>query len=629
MRNLVLLNRKICVKPLRILAPDSFAQKARMELITIDMIITAAVIVGAVILFVTEKLSIDLIALLIMGSLVVTGVISPTESIAGFSNSATITVAFMFVISAAILKTGSLQFVTTQLTRTFRNKYQKGVILLMGVVSIVSAFINNTPVVAVMIPVTTQIAKNANRAASKLLIPVSYASILGGTCTLIGTSTNLLVAGIAEQHGLEPIGMFDLTPMGLCFVLVGSVFMIFIGRKLLPTRAQNEETALEESLIDYLTEFEILSESDLANTKIFESALVKELEMEILELRRGSTNLTLPQGDTVMLPGDALKVRCNVSKIKKVKDQLKVRIIPISEEVDVTDAEDRSSFVELVIPTDSELEGKTLREFDFRRRYRAAPLAIRHREEVLRDQLQDVKMRAGDVILVEMKTSYLHQWRQNSKDHHIPFMVLSEEGIRNFDKKRFWITISVVMAVILLASSNILPIVSATLLGVIVLVLTGCLSMKEVYRSIQWPIVFLLAGALSLGVAMTNSGLAGLIAGGVVSGLADFGPIAILSGIYLLTSLMTETMSNSATAAIVAPLAIATAHQLGVSPTPFIMAVMFAASLSFMTPIGYQTNTMIYSAGGYRFRDFIKVGVWLNLIFWIMSTLLIPYFFPF
>ncbi|MDA9266995.1 SLC13 family permease [Salibacteraceae bacterium] len=602
-----------------------------LESLTIDAYITAAVIFGAIVLFIMDKLSVDLIALLIMGSLVVLGVISPVEGMAGFSNPATMTVAFMFVISAAILKTGSLQFVASQLTKTFRNHYQRGVVLLMLMVSAVSAFINNTPVVAVMIPVTIQIAKNSNRAASKLLIPVSYASIFGGMCTLIGTSTNILVSGIAEQNGMVPFKMFDFAPMGLVFVAVGSLFMIFIGQRLLPSRSVNNEDELEDSLIDYLAEIEILENSELANKVILSSPLVKELEMEILELRRGNTSMNLPQGDTTLLVGDILKVRCNVSKMKQLKDQLKVKIMPFAS-VDDDDLEEitgKSSFVELVIPTDSALEGKTLREFDFRRRYRAAPLAIRHREEILRDKLQDVRLRAGDVILVEMKTHFMDQWKSNTRDQNIPFIILSEQGILNFDRRSFFIVISVVVAVVTLASTGLLPIVISTLLGVCALVLTGCLNMKEVYRSIQWPIVFLLAGALSLGVAMQNSGLAQAIASTIVNNLSEFGPIAILSGIYLFTSLMTETMSNNATAALVAPLAIATAHQLEVSPVPFVMAVMFAASASFMTPIGYQTNTMIYSAGGYKFKDFIKVGVWLNLLFWILATLLIPIFFPF
>ncbi len=600
-----------------------------LEFLHIDAYITLAVIIGAVILFITEKLSIDLVALLIIGALVTTGVISPAEGMQGFSNPATMTVAFMFVISAAILKTGSLQYVAGQLTRTFQNHYQRGVVLLMLMVSAVSAFINNTPVVAVMIPVTMQIAKSANRAASKLLIPVSYASIFGGTCTLIGTSTNILVSGIAEQNGMEPFGMFDFAPMGLVFVIVGSIFMIFIGQKLLPSRTESDEAELEDSLIDYLAEIEILPDSELANKSILSSALVKQLDMEILELRRNSTVMNLPQGDTRLLAGDILKVRCNVSKMKQLKDQLKVKVMPFTDDVELDEGDEKSSFVELVIPTNSALEGKTLREFDFRRRFRAAPLAIRHREEVLHDRLQDVRLLSGDVILVEMKTHFLEQWRSNVKDQNIPFIILSEEGILNFDRRSFRIVISIILGVLFTASTGLLPIVISTMLGVCLLVITGCLNMKEVYRSIQWPIVFLLAGALSLGVAMENSGLAHKIAYEIVNNLHAFGPVAILSGLYLLTSLLTETMSNNATAALVAPIAIATAHQLDVSPVPFLMATMFAASASFMTPIGYQTNTMIYSAGGYRFQDFFKVGVWLNLLFWLLSTLLIPVFFPF
>jgi di/tricarboxylate transporter len=594
-----------------------------------DAIITGLVIISAVILFATEKLSIDLIALLIMGTLVLSGVISPEEGIAGFSNPATLTVAFMFVLSGAILKTGSLQFVSGLLTRTFRNHYQRGVVLLMAVVSFVSAFINNTPVVAVMIPVTTQIAKNSGRAASKLLIPISYASIFGGTCTLIGTSTNILVNGIAVQNGLESFGMFDFAPMGLVFVVVGSIFMIFIGQRLLPTREERKDGDLENNIIEYLAEVEILPGSDLANKQILSSALVKELEMEILELRRNSTRMNLPQGDTRMKVGDILKISCNLSKLKTMKDQLGVKLMPYEGDDNIDSSSDQSSFVELVIPTNSELEGKTLREFDFRRRFRAAPLAIRQREEVLHYSLQEVRLQSGDVILAEMKTHYLDQWRGPNKDQNAPFIVLSQEGIQSFNARQFWLVAAIVVAVVTIASLGILPIVVSTLLGVCALVLTKTLTMKEVYRSIQWPIVFLLAGALSLGVAMNNSGLATSLAMFITESFKDYGPVVILSGIYLMTSLLTEVMSNNATAALIAPIAIAVAIQLNVSPTPFLVATMFAASLSFMTPIGYQTNTMIYSAGGYRFRDFFKVGVWLNLIFWILSTLLIPILFPF
>ena len=592
------------------------------------MIITSVVIVLAVILFISEKLSVDLIALLIIGSLVLTGVISPEEGVAGFSNPATLTVAFMFVISAAILKTGSLQYVAGLLTRTFRNHYQRGVILLMVVVSAVSAFINNTPVVAVMIPVTTQIAKNSGRAASKLLIPISYASIFGGTCTLIGTSTNILVNGIAVQNGLESFGMFEFTPLGLCFVLVGSLFMIVVGQRLLPSRKENTQEDLEDTLIDYLAEVEIMKKSELANSTILASPLVKELDMEILELRRNATIINLPQGDTIMREGDILKVRCNLAKLKQLKDQLKVKLMPFDDHDDDGPAE-HASFVELVIPSNSELEGKTLREFDFRRRFRAAPLAIRQREEVVHDQLQDVKLKAGDVILAEMKTHYLDQWKTSARDQNLPFMILSKEGILNFNRKQFWLVATIIFSVIFLASTGLVPIVISTLLGVCALVLSGTMTMKEVYRSVQWPIVFLLAGALSLGVAMSNSGLALSIANTITESFSDYGPIVILSCIYLLTSLLTEVMSNNATAALIAPIAIATAAKLGVSPAPFLIATMFAASASFMTPIGYQTNTMIYAAGGYRFRDFFKVGFWLNLLFWLMGTFLIPIFFPF
>ena len=590
--------------------------------------ITLLVALAAVVLFVTEWLTVDLVAMLIILALVVTGVISPQEGLEGFSNGATLTVAFMFVLSAALLKTGALQLLAGRMAEGFRTAPKRATLKLMLLVATVSAFINNTPVVAVFIPIVGRIAATAKINPAKLLIPLSFASILGGMCTLIGTSTNILVSGIAEENGLPGFSVFTLAPIGLVLLVLGVVYLTYLGDKLLPDHEVEESLADQFALHDYLAEIVIPKGSQLADRRIMDSAIVRELDMDIIEVRRGRNRFTLPPGDFGLKAEDTLKVRCDRDKIKGLKNW--VRLIDNSSGVRVMGTgleRDNSSLIEMVVTPNSEFVGKTLREVDFRRTYRAVPLAIRQREATLNERLYELPLTAGDVILAEVKTHYLHELNRIEQRQDSPFILLSSDTITDFKQGRFIFVLATVVGVIALATANLVPISIAALLGVCVLVLGRTISMNEAYEAIDWKIVFLLAGALSLGKAMTNSGLDESVAGLLTGSVSYLGVYALIALLYFVTNLLTEVMSNNATAALLAPVAIAAAQQLGLDPMPLLVTVAIAASASFMTPIGYQTNTMVYSAGRYKFTDFTRVGTPLNLICWVVTTLLVPLFF--
>lgn len=590
--------------------------------------IVLGVIIAAIILFVTEALAVDLVAMVVMVILVLTGIISGEEGIAGFSNAATITVAFMFVLSSALLKTGALQVLGLRLATLFRQHFRLGMLLLLSLVALISAFINNTPVVAVFLPVVIQIAHAAGRSPKQMLIPLSYATILGGLCTLIGTSTNILVSGIAEKNGLPGFTMFQMAPMGLVFLGIGLVYLVFGGINLLPAEVEKDDLSTEFGVHDYLTEIELLPDAPSVGKAIMFSPLVRELEMDIIEIRRGSDRFTLPAGDMILAAHDILKVRCDVNKIKQLKDRVKIQDAAILRIGDNNLQERTSTIVELVVTANSSVEGQTLRQADFRRTFRAIPLAIRQRHEIQHEHLHDVPLKAGDVILAEVKTHYVQELKQSSSDRESPFIIISEEGLLDFDQRKFALVLGILLGVVLVASLGWAPIVITTLAGVLLLVLLRCLTMPEVYDAVNWRIVFLMAGALSIGTAMHNSGLDLHLATLLIDFLGPWGPVAVLTGLFVLTSLITEVMSNTAAAALLAPIALATAQQLGVAPLPFLMAVTFAASASFLTPIGYQTNTMIYSAGRYRFVDFVRVGLPLNIMIWVAAYFLMAKFYP-
>jgi di/tricarboxylate transporter len=593
------------------------------------MIITLLVILGALVLFVTGWLTVDVVGLLMILALVIFGVISPEEGVAGFSNNATLTVAFMFVISAAVLKTGALQHFAIRLSKVFQKNFKLGMVLMMLLVAVISAFVNNTPVVAVFIPVIIQIANHAGKSPAKMLIPLSFASILGGMCTLVGTSTNILVDGILRKEGYEGFDMFTFSHLGIIFLVIGLVYMLVLGIRLLPSSRKQEDLDEKFQMKDYIAEIKLQPGHPSIGKRIMDSDWVRELEMDIIEVRRDGDTYALPAGDFVLQESDVLKVRCSISKLKNLKELQKA-----SSDATVQISRDTlknvwTTLVEMVVTANSSFDGKTLKDLDFRRVYRSVPLAVKHREEVVHQKLYDTPLKSGDIILAEVKNHYLPELRKIERKQDAPFVMLSEDAYLDFSPRKFGAVAFILAAVIGLAATGVISIMIAAMAGMVSFVLLGVINMKEVYQAINWQIIFLLAGALSLGTAMQNSGLDMYLAEGIVSQLKSWGPIAVLSGVYLLSSILTELMSNNATAALMTPIALGIASTLGYNYMPFVIAVMIASSASFMTPIGYQTNAMVFSAGQYKFTDFLRVGTFMNILFWIIATMLIPYFFPF
>ena len=589
-----------------------------------EIVYVVAVLVVAVFLFITEKLRVDLVALLVMGLLLVSGVITPAEGLSGFSNTATITVAGMFILSAGLFRTGAVTFLGTFVSGLFKNGFWLAIIVVMVIVGVLSAFINNTPVIAIFLPILLGVAKETKISASKILMPVSFASMFGGVCTLIGTSTNILVSSIAEKKGLPAFSMFEFAPLGLIMFAVGSAYMLLIGIRLIPERRSDGELTENFELTQYITEIVMLPEAASVGFAIKDAPLVHETDITILEIRRNGDKIHQPGSEVVLEANDVLLVRCNLDDIRSMQERQGVRLKPQAKWGDESLTSEDYALIEAVVSPNSALISSTLKESKFRERYAATVLAMRHRGRIIREKLSETPLISGDLLLIEILRE-----RLNSFKHNGDFIVTSEMPTVEFRRDKVLIALAVVAGVVLAASMHLTPIVVATVVGAIVLILFKCITIDEAYQAIDWKIIFLLGGVLSLGVALENTGAAQLLSTHIISTVGTLGLVALVSAFYIVTSLSTEMMSNNATAALLAPIAIATAATLGVNPQPFLMAVTFAASASFMTPIGYQTNAMIYGPGQYKFVDFVKVGGPLNLLFWILATLLIPVFWEF
>jgi len=592
-----------------------------------ELIITGAVIVGAMILFATEALRVDLVALCVMVLWVVLGVLTPEQSFQGFANMAVLTVAAMFVLSHALIRAGFIELVAPLVMKLFNRSYRAAVLSMGTGTALFSSFLNNTPIVATFIPIVSEAASKARIPPSQMLIPLSYTAIFGGTCTLIGTSTNLLVAGIAADNGIDTIGMFTITPIGLILFVAGMSYLLLVARKLLPHETAQDPLRQKKKIRTFLTEAEVEDIDEGKEIRLHHLLEDRGLDVEVVQLKRGDSIEQSPDMETGIESGDVLILKGEMDKVKKVVASDHLSIVHSIKNKHFP--EEETKIVEAIIMPGGSMVEKQLKNTNFLAKYNSTILAIRQKGRRKYKDLEKVRLHAGDVLLLQTNERGYNLLKDIENDPHAPFITVSESHLQQPDKKKIFLAGGVLAAVILLAALDILPIAVAAWAGVAVLATSRVISMTDAYGAIDWQVIFLLVGSLSFGEAMKESGLSRLLADQLaVAGGLGLGPVMVVGVVYLATNILTETMSNNAAAALMAPMAIAVAESLGVNPTPLLVAVMVAGSCSFMTPIGYQTNTMVYSAGKYVFSDFLRVGTPLNIMALVISSFMIPVIYP-
>lgn len=572
--------------------------------------------------FVRERLSPDVVAMGAMALLLVVGILDAKEAASAFSNAGPLAVAAMFVLSAALERTGLVDLAGSLVKRAAGRSHVQAVVALMICVMVLSAFINNTPVVVVLTPVAIVLARTMGVAPSRLLIPLSFASIFGGATTLIGTSTNLLVSGSAEDNGMPPIGMFEITGAGIVMGLVGITYLALCGRWLLPDRRTLTDILGQETRRHFIAEMVVPEKSPHVGKTLNDAGLIADRGAEVIDLIRNGISHRYALDTALLTAGDRLVVSTNASDVMGLRESGALAFGP---EVDEAESEPENNVIlmEGIVGPQSRLAGYRIADLNFRRLYGVHIVAVHRRGVDLRANFREMTLSFGDTLLLEGPPEGL----KRLFDRRV-LVNLTEPAERPLRRSKAPIAIIAVFSVVVLSALEILPIEAAALIAAVGVVATGCLTAEEAYASIRWNILFLIFGMIGLGMAMEKTGAATIIVGSLTPYLQILGPLAVLAGIYLITSILTEFVSNNATAILLTPIAIGLAQQLGVDPRPFIMAVLFAASASFATPIGYQTNTFVYSAGGYKFSDFLRIGIPLNLIMWVTAMLVIPLFWP-
>ena len=576
-----------------------------LQVMPLPLLITAATVLLTIVALVREWAAPALVISMAMVALLVTGVTSPAEALAGFSNPAPITVAALFIIARAVERTGALRPLLERAVRP--NGTQRGNLArLLAPVAFVSAFLNNTPIVAMLIAPVTASAERSGQSVSKFLMPLSFAVLLGGTVTLIGTSTNLVVSGLMEQSGYAPIGMFELTPIGLPLALVGVLAMVRLVPTLLPPRRGIKEQFSAE-FREFTIEMEVERSGPISDRTVAEAGLRHLQGVFLGWIRRGDRVLSPVAPDEVLRAGDRLGFVGGVDRVMDLQGMPGLRIAAHKHMRGLDSGEHR--FLEVVLAAISPLVGRTLKSADFREDYQATVLAIHRSGERIAGKLGDVTLAAGDTLLLLTDRGFAARWRDRRE-----FLLVSQlDGALPVSTKKAWIVLGITALMIAGSALDVFPILEGSLLAAMMMVATGVLTPNEARNAVEIDVVLMIAASFSIGTAIEASGLAALVAGWIVAPTMAGGPIAVLAAIVLATLAVTQLITNNAAAVLVFPIGMAAASSIGADPRAFGVAIAVAASASFMTPIGYQTNAMVFGPGGYRFGDYSRLGTPLTL----------------
>jgi di/tricarboxylate transporter len=596
--------------------------------VTIENLVVLGILAVAVVLFVSEKLRVDVVAMMVLVALVLTGLVTVEEAFSGFASPAVITVWAVFIVSGGLTRSGVADLIARRVVQLAGRSQLRLTVLIMLAVGVMSAFMNNIGAVAILLPAVMSVARETDIPPSKLLIPLAWASLLGGNMTMIGTPPNILASSILESYAnIEPFRFFDFTPMGLVVLGAGILYMVLVGRHLLPKRSPGGDLADSYPVQEYLTEARVAGDSPLMGKTVREADLENRYGLNVIHI-----HLCCQEGETVsamtdhrLQEGDELHLEATADAILAASQTLGLVPVPDRPIQPWEPEPERSAFelAEVVLAPSSSLRGKTLRQIDFRSRFGLAVLAIRHQGETLFARLGDVALDFGDSLLIQGPVDKINLLR-----HEREFLLLDMPPLEMRRTQKAPVSIAILLGVLVVVTAGWLHVSAAMFIGALLMVLSGTLTMDEAYRSIEWKSVFLIAGMLPLGLAMENTGTARLLADQIVGLVGNWGPLAVMMGIFVMTGLLTEVMSNAAATVLAVPIAIDAALGLGADPHAFVMAIVIAASTSFLMPIGHQVNVLVFGPGGYRFSDYTKVGVWLNVILFILTALILPLIWP-
>lgn len=589
-----------------------------------ELYITLTIILIAIFLFVKDYFTIDTTSILIMAMFIVTGVLDYEEGFSGFNHPATITLGCMFVVSAAVFKTGIIDGLSTYIIQLAKIHYVMALVVFCVISATFSAFVNDAAVVAILIPMALLVCRESGISPSRLLIPISFSSLFGGTCTLIGTSTNILVSSYAEKSGYGGFGMFEFSMPALCLLAIGMSYIFIFGPLILPKRSV-EDANMSKEAERYVVELTAINKGRDIGKPVRKSHLSKNTGAQVLSILRDNEVIGQNIGETVIKQGDVMKVMISPKNLQNIKNAPDYALTDRGESLQLEDTlETDRKMYEVMLPAGSQLAGYSLRKLNFRNVYKTQVLGIRQREALIMQEIADVALKEGDMLLIQADQTAIEKLTTEKQ-----VVVLSEFEPKKVDYKRAIPALLIAAGVVASAATGLTSILMSGMIGCLIIVTTGILKAKEAYQAIEWKVIFMMAGVLSMGKALEKTGGSDLISSFIFNTMGDLNPRITLSLIFLISFLATNVLSSKATAALLAPIVISLSAALGVSEKPFLIAVMFACSLTFMTPVSYPVNTMVYAPGNYKFNDFVKFGTPLNILIWIAASFIIPWFFPF